>query len=53
MKKLNKRKIKWIVQKVENRENGLYTIGQIQNIISQHVCRIYRKYKNDKYLKTI
>jgi len=32
MKKLNKRKIRWIVQEVERRETGLYTIAKTQNI---------------------
>jgi len=32
MKKLNKRKIRWIVQEVEKRETGLYTIAKTQNI---------------------
>ena len=48
MKKLNKRKIKWIVREVERREKGLWTIAQVQKITPQHVCRVYRKYKNDK-----
>ncbi len=48
MKKLNKRKIKWIVKEVERRESGLYTIAQQQKITPQHVCKVYRKYKNDK-----
>jgi len=48
MKKLNKRKIQWIVREVERREKGLYTIAQIQKITPQHVCRVYRRYKNVK-----
>jgi len=32
MKKLNKRKIRWIVQEVERRDTGLYTIAKTQNI---------------------
>ena len=48
MKKLNKKKIKWIVKEVERRENGLYTIAKTQNITPQHACYVYRKYKNCK-----
>lgn len=48
MKKLNKRKIKWIVREVERRDKGLWTIGQIQNITPQHVCKVYRRYKECK-----
>jgi transposase InsO family protein len=48
MKKLNKKKIKWIVREVERREKGLWTIAQIQKITPQHVCKVYRKYKNDE-----
>jgi transposase InsO family protein len=46
MKKLNQKKIKWIVKEYERRDRGLWTIGQIQKITPQHVCRVYRKYKN-------
>jgi len=48
MKKLNKRKIRWIVQEVERRETGLYTIAKTQNITPQHVCKVYRKFRNKK-----
>jgi len=48
MKKLNKKKIKWIVKEVERREKGLWTIAQIQGITPQHVCYVYRKYRKDK-----
>lgn len=48
MKKLNKKKIKWIVKEVEKREMGLYTIARIQKITPQHVCRVYRRYKHCK-----
>jgi len=46
MKKLNKRKIRWIVQEVERRDTGLYTIAKTQNITPQHVCKVYRKFRN-------
>jgi len=48
MKKLNKRKIRWIVQQVKKRELGLYTIAKLQDITPQHVCKTYRRYKNCK-----
>ena len=48
MRKLNKRKIKWIVREIERRENGLYTIAKTQNITPQHTCYVYRKYRNCK-----
>lgn len=48
MKKLNKKKIRWIVKEVERRDKGLYTIAQIQKITPQHVCKVYRKYRGVK-----
>ena len=48
MKKLNKKKIQWIVREVERREKGVWTIAQIQGITPRWVREIYRKYKNDK-----
>ena len=47
MKKLNQKKIKRIVRESERMENGFWTIVQVQKITPQHVCRVYRKYKND------
>lgn len=46
MKKLNKKKVKWIVKEVDKREKGVWTIGQIQNITKQHAYRVYNKYKD-------
>lgn len=46
MKKLNKKKIKWIVKEVERRELGVWTIAQTQNITKQHAYRVVKKYKN-------
>ena len=48
MKKLNKKKIKWIVREVERRDRGVWTIAQIQNITKQHAYRVHRKYKDTK-----
>jgi putative transposase len=44
MKKLNKKKVKWIIKEVDKGEKGAWTIGQIQNITDRHVRRVYRKY---------
>lgn len=48
MKKLNKKKIKWIIREVERREQGVWSIARQQGITKQHVYRIVRNYKNDK-----
>jgi len=48
MKKLNKKKIKWIVQEMDKREMGAWSIGQQQKISSQHVRYVYKKYKDVK-----
>lgn len=46
MKKLNKKKVKWIVKDVDKREKGVWTIAQIQNITKQHAYRVYNKHKD-------
>ena len=46
MKKLNKKKIKWIVREVKKREKGVWTIAQTQNITKQHAYRVYNKFKD-------
>ena len=48
MKKLNKRKIKWIVRESERREQGFYSIGKQQKITARHARRVAKKYKKDK-----
>ena len=48
MKKLNKRKIKWIVREMNKREMGAWSIAQQQKISAQHVRYVYKKYKNIK-----
>ena len=45
MKKLNKKKVKWIVKEVDKREKGVWTIAQTQNITKQHAYRVYNKYR--------
>jgi len=46
MKKLNKKKIKWIVKEVERRELGVWTIARVQGISERHTRRIAKKFKN-------
>ena len=46
MKKLNQKKIKWIVKEVTKRDQGVWTIAQTQNITKQHAYRVYKKYKH-------
>ena len=48
MKKLNKKKIKWIVREVERREQGVWSIARQQKITPRHARRVAKKYKNDK-----
>lgn len=48
MKKLNKKKIRWVVKKMRKREIGAWTIARTQNITPQHVRRVYKKYKDSK-----
>jgi len=46
MKKLNKKKIKWIVKEVERGELGVWTIARTQKISKQHAYRVAKKFKN-------
>ena len=46
MKKLNKRKVKWIVREVERRELGVWTIARQQNITPRHARRVAKRFKN-------
>jgi len=45
MKKLNKKKIKWIVKEVERRGMGVWTIARVQDITIQHAYRVAKKFK--------
>ena len=45
MKKLNKKKIKWIVKEVERRETGLYTIAKTQNITPRWAREVHKKFR--------
>ncbi|MBI3623149.1 IS481 family transposase, partial [Candidatus Pacearchaeota archaeon] len=46
MRKLNKKKIKWIVKEVERRDLGVWTIAHQQDITPRHVYRVAKKFKN-------
>jgi putative transposase len=48
MKKLNKRKVEWIVREVERRELGVWTIARQQGITKQHAYRVAKKFKNSE-----
>jgi len=53
MKKLNQKKIKWIVKEGDKRDIGFYTIAGIQKITKQHAYRVYKKYKGIKEPKLL
>ncbi len=53
MKKLNTKKIKWIVKEGDKREKGFYTIAGIQHISPRHARRVHKKYKNCKEPKLL
>ncbi|MBI3623292.1 transposase, partial [Candidatus Pacearchaeota archaeon] len=46
MRKLNKKKIKWIVKEVERRDLGVWTIAHQQDITPRHVYRVAKKFKS-------
>ena len=48
IKKLNKRKIKWIGRETNKRDMGAWSISKQQNITPRHVRGVYKKYKNIK-----
>ena len=51
MKKLNKRKIRWIVREIKKREQAIKTIADIQNITPKWAKHIYNKYKDKNLYK--
>jgi len=53
MKKLNQKKIKWIVKEGDKRDIGFYTIAGVQKITKQHAYRVYKKYKGIKEPKLL
>ena len=48
MKKLNQKKIKWIVREGDKRDVGFYSIAQVQNITPRWAREVHRKYKGIK-----
>lgn len=48
MKKLNQKKIRWIVREMERRELSMHQIARIQKISRFHAWRVWWKYRNDK-----
>ena len=48
MKKLNKRKIRWVVREGDKRDMGFYTIAKVQDITPRHARRVHQKYKSVK-----
>ncbi|MBI5871649.1 transposase family protein [archaeon] len=48
MKKLNKRKVRWIVREFSKGELSHYSIAKTQHITPQHARRVYIKYNNTK-----
>ena len=48
MRKLNKRKIKWIVKEVERRDVGVWTIAKQQKISTRWARELPKKYKDKK-----
>jgi len=48
MKKLNKRKIRWIVREIDKQQLSVYAIAKQQKITPQHTRRVYKKFKGIK-----
>ena len=53
MKKLNQKKIKWIVNEGDKRDRGFYTIAQIQDITPRHARRVHKNYNGIKEPKLL
>ncbi len=53
MKKLNQKKIKWIVREGDKRDKGFYTIAQIQHITPRWARAVHKKYKGIKEPKLL
>ena len=54
MKKLNKKKVKWIVREMDKRVMGAWSIAQQQEITPRHARRVYKKFggvKDPKFRK--
>lgn len=48
MRKLNKRKIRWIVKEIEKRQLSIYQIAKQQKISKMHAWRIFYRFKEVK-----
>jgi len=48
MKKLNQRKIQWIVREMKRKELSMYQIAKMQKITIFHAWRVYHKYNGIK-----
>ncbi|HEC80906.1 MAG TPA: helix-turn-helix domain-containing protein, partial [Thermoplasmatales archaeon] len=44
MRKLNQRKIRWIIREMEKGERSVYRIAKLQNVTSRWVRELYRRY---------
>ncbi len=48
MKKLNTKKIKWIVKEGDKEEQGFWTIAHAQHTSPQHARKVYKNTKKSK-----
>jgi putative transposase len=53
MKKLNQKKIKWIVKEGDKRDKGFYTIAHIQHITPRWAREVHKKYKDNREPKLL
>ena len=51
MRKLNLRKVRWIVREMSKKELSVYNIATQQRVTPRHVRRLYKKYKDIKPYK--
>ncbi|HEC87436.1 MAG TPA: hypothetical protein ENI49_06215, partial [Thermoplasmatales archaeon] len=45
MRKLNQRKIRWIIREMEKGERSVYRIAKLQNVTPRWVRELYRRYR--------
>jgi putative transposase len=45
MRKLNRRKIRWIIREMEKGERSVYMIAKLQNVTPRWVRELYRRYR--------
>ncbi|MBI5254076.1 MAG: hypothetical protein HY930_06775 [Euryarchaeota archaeon] len=48
MRKLNQRKIRWIIREMEKKELSVCKIAKLQHITPRHARRVYKKYRGVK-----